>query len=106
MLLGIAIAVVVLLLFIALLPPKKREKLTDFQQAAVGIVRPDNYAVVNLRRQQLEEETEVIADEYRRRAEEVWLEEVRGKAAGLFAREPAGTNQTSKSDPTDKKAKA
>lgn len=106
MLLGIAIAVVVLLLFIALLPPKKREKLTEFQQAAVGVVRAESYPTINLRRQQLEEETEVIADEYRRRAEEVWLEEVRGKAAGLFAREPAGASQTSQSDPPDKKAKA
>ncbi|MFN3151783.1 hypothetical protein [Bremerella sp.] len=83
MILGIAVAVVGVLLVVALLPAKKRdetlERLKPTSETNALRSQPRD-----LRTQQLEEEATAIAEEYRRKADEVWLEEVRTKASTLL----------------------
>jgi hypothetical protein len=83
MILGIAAAVVGVLLVVALLPAKKREETIDRLKSS-GEGTPSPPQPLDLRTQQLEEEATAIADEYRRKADEVWLEEVRTKASTLL----------------------
>jgi hypothetical protein len=81
MMLPIAIIVVLVLLAVAVLPSKPREQ----REPAVGLFQSSVPATsVSLREQQLREESDAIATEYRRRADEVWLGEVREKAALLL----------------------
>ena len=81
MILGITTVVVLVLLAVALFPSKKRDGdrkpsgNTPFQLPTRSI---------NLREQQLQEEADAIASEYRRRADEEWLSEVNAKAAALL----------------------
>jgi hypothetical protein len=78
MMLPIAVIVVLVLLAVALLPTKQREP------AGRLFEPPPPARSVSLREQQLREESDAIATEYRRRADEVWLGEVREKAALLL----------------------
>lgn len=80
----IAGLVVVVLLAVALLPNKRgstdaAEKRTDGTSQTSSHARQRS-----LREQQLREEADAICAEYCRRADEVWLGEVREKAAGLL----------------------
>lgn len=87
MLLPIAILLVVVLLAVALLPMKKREP-EQFKQASPlplltqGQAQPTRQTT--LRQQQVNEEATAIASEYQRRADAVWLDEVRIKASKLL----------------------
>ncbi len=79
---GIATVVVLLLIAVALLPSKKRDSnsttgptLNPFE----GFNRS-----INLREQQLREESEAIASEYKRRSNEAWLDDVSIKASELL----------------------
>lgn len=84
MILGIAAAVVCVLLVIALLPVRKRDdESSQWPAATASTVAPSQ--PINLREQQLQEEASAIAQEYRRRADEVWLAEVRTKAITLLS---------------------
>ena len=80
MILGIAAIIVVVLVALALLPVRKRDP--DVRQSLLPPAQSP--LETNLRQQQLREEAAAIADEYQRRADEVWLEEVKGKATGLL----------------------
>ena len=83
MILGIAAIIVVVLVALALLPVRKRDP--DIRQSLLPPLPPAQSPLeTNLRQQQLREEAAAIADEYQRRADEVWLEEVKGKATGLL----------------------
>ncbi|MBX3422008.1 MAG: hypothetical protein KF752_10690 [Pirellulaceae bacterium] len=87
MLLTIAIIVVVVLLAIALLPVKKREPEQLKQASPVAFLTPEPAPPVRqttLRQQQLDEEAHAVASEYQRRANAVWLDEVRTKASKLL----------------------
>ncbi len=80
---GIATVVVLLLIAVALLPSKKRDK--DSNQAA-SVLNPFQSPAtpVNLREQQLQEESDAIASEYQRRSDEAWLDELSDKASALL----------------------
>ena len=87
MLLAIAIIVVVVLLAVALLPVKKREAEQLKQASPVAFLTPEPAQPVRqttLRQQQLDEEANAVASEYQRRADAVWLDEVRTKASKLL----------------------
>ena len=92
MILGIATVVVLVLVAVALLPSKKRDLDGSNPGFAQPFVRPTNF-----RQQQLNEEAEAIADEYQRRADEAWREELGAKAATLLKSKPATTSRSSKS---------
>ncbi|QDT05188.1 hypothetical protein K227x_35870 [Rubripirellula lacrimiformis] len=80
---GIATVVVLLLIAVALLPSKKRDK--DNAQST-SVINPFHSPAqpVNLREQQLQEESEAIASEYQRRSNEAWLDELSDKASTLL----------------------
>jgi|LakMenEpi03Aug12_release.lakeMendotaPanAssembly.Ray.scaffolds.fasta_scaffold2643104_1 hypothetical protein len=87
MLLAIAIIVVVVLLAVALIPAKKREPEQLKQASPVAFLTPEPAQPVRqttLRQQQLDEEANAVASEYQRRADAVWLDEVRTKASKLL----------------------
>ena len=87
MLLAIAVIVVVVLLAVALLPVKKREPEQLKQASHVAFLTPEPAQPVRqttLRQQQLDEEANAVASEYQRRADAVWLDEVRTKASKLL----------------------
>lgn len=86
MLLAIAIIVVVLLA-VALLPVKRGEPEQLKQASPVAFLAPEPTQPVRqttLRQQQLDEEANAVASEYQRRADAVWLDEVRTKASKLL----------------------
>jgi hypothetical protein len=88
MLLSIAVIVVIVLLAIALLPVRKNEPLQLKQALPAALFTPEPARPVRqttLRQQQLDEEANAVASEYQRRADAVWLEEVRGKASRLLS---------------------
>ncbi len=83
----VAIIVVVVLLAVALLPVKKREPEQLKQASPVAFLTPEPAQPVRqttLRQQQLDEEANAVASEYQRRADAVWLDEVRTKASKLL----------------------
>ena len=83
MILGIATVVVLVLIAVALLPSKKRDR----DAGRTGDVRNPFQAQdqsVNLREQQLREESDAIASEYQRRSNEAWLDELSDKASALL----------------------
>ena len=87
MLLAIAIIVVVVLLAVALIPAKKREPEQLKQASPVAFLTPEPAQPIRqttLRQQQLDEEANAVASEYQRRADAVWLDEVRTKASKLL----------------------
>ena len=87
MLLAIAIIVVVVLLAVALIPAKRREPEQLKQASPVAFLTPEPAQPVRqttLRQQQLDEEANAVASEYQRRADAVWLDEVRTKASKLL----------------------
>lgn len=87
MLLAIAIIVVVVLLAVALFPVKRREPEQLKQASPVAFLTPEPAQPVRqttLRQQQLDEEANAVASEYQRRADAVWLDEVRTKASKLL----------------------
>ena len=83
MILATAAAVVGVLLVVALLPAKKRDETIDRLKSS-SEANASQSQPLDLRTQQLEEEATAIAEEYRRKADEVWLEEVRTKASTLL----------------------
>jgi hypothetical protein len=85
MILAIAIVSVVVLLAVALWPTRKPLVQARSQELVPGLFQAGPPPRINLREQQLEEEASAIASEYRRKADEVWLDEVRSKAASLLA---------------------
>jgi len=90
MLLPIAIIVVVVLLAVALLPVKRREPEQLKQASPIAFLAPGPAQPVRqttLRQQQLDEEASAVASEYQRRADTVWLEDVRTKASKLLSAE-------------------
>lgn len=87
MLLAIAVIVVVVLLAVALLPVKKREPEQLKQALPVAFLTPEPAQPIRqttLRQQQLDEEANAVSSEYQRRADAVWLDEVRTKASKLL----------------------
>ncbi|WP_168565153.1 hypothetical protein [Crateriforma spongiae] len=92
MILGIAIVVVLVLVAIAILPSKKRDR----DGSPPGFVQPFTRQA-NFRQQQLNEEAEAIADEYQRRADEAWRDELGEKAAALFQAKPTTAAKSRKS---------
>lgn len=87
MLLPIAVIVVIVLLAVALLPIRKREPEQLKQSSPTAFLSPVATQPVRqttLRQQQVDEEATAIASEYQRRADAVWLDEVRTKAAKLL----------------------
>lgn len=84
MILGIAIVIVLVLLAVALLPARKPG--TELKQtlAPASLFQPEPLRSTTLREQQVQEEARAIAAEFHRRADEVWLDELRGKAASLL----------------------
>lgn len=87
MLLAIAVIVVVVLLAVALLPVKRREPEQLKQASPVAFLTPEPAQPIRqttLRQQQLDEEANAVASEYQRRADAVWLDEVRTKASKLL----------------------
>ena len=98
MLFTIAIIVVVVLLAVALLPVTKRVPEQLRQASPVAFLTPEPTQPARqttLRQQQLDEEAGAVASEYQRRADAVWLEEVRGKASKLLANTTTGTKAKS-----------
>ena len=86
---GIATVVVLLLIAVALLPSKKRERETNQANTVLTPFQtPERQA--NLREQQLQEESDAIANEYQRRSNEAWLDELSDKASTLL-KAPAKT---------------
>ena len=83
MILGIATVVVLVLIAVALLPSKKRDR--DANQSS-SVINPfqTQERQVNLREQQLQEESEAIASEYQRRSNEAWLDDLSDKASTLL----------------------
>lgn len=83
----IAIAVVLVLLAVAVFPNRRREPTSEpTLKQSTGLFTPTPaFTQTNLREQQLREEADAIATEFRRRADEVWLAEVREKAATLLS---------------------
>ncbi len=80
---GIATVVVLLLIAVALLPSKKRERDTPQTNSVLNPFQPQE-RLVNLREQQLQEESDAIASEYQRRSNEAWLDELSDKASTLL----------------------
>ena len=90
MLLTIAVIVVVVLLAVALLPVRKREPEQLRQASPVAFLTSEPAQPVRqttLRQQQLDEEANAVASEYQRRADAVWLDDVRTKASKLLSGE-------------------
>ena len=84
----IAIAVVLVLLAVAVFPNRRRREPTGEPtlKQSTGLFTPTPAITqTNLRDQQLREEADAIATEFRRRADEIWLAEVREKAATLLS---------------------
>ncbi|MEM7312063.1 MAG: hypothetical protein AAF497_02815 [Planctomycetota bacterium] len=79
MILGIATVVVLVLVAVALLPVRKRDQSGTNTNLIQPFSRP-----TNVRQLQLTEEAEAIADEYQRRADDAWREELGDKAAELL----------------------
>lgn len=97
MLLAIAVIVVVVLLAVALLPVKKREPEQLKQASPVAFLTPEPAQPVRqttLRQQQLDEEANAVASEYQRRADAVWLDEVRTKASKLLGNKSDARRET------------
>ncbi|MBB3205540.1 hypothetical protein FHS27_001340 [Rhodopirellula rubra] len=92
MILGIATVVVLVLVAVALLPAKKRDRDSGNLNFTQPFARQANF-----RQQQLNEEAEAIADEYQRRADEAWRDELGEKAATLLKSKPASTLRSTKS---------
>ena len=92
MILGIATVVVLVLVAVAILPSKKRDRESTGSNFAQPFSR-----TVNFRKQQLDEEAEAIADEYQRRSDEAWREELGVKAAELFQPKAGTTTKARKS---------
>ena len=85
MLLSVAIIVVLVLLAVAVFPTKPREQREPAVKQSSDLFQPAGLAsATSLREQQLREESEAIATEYRKRADEVWLGEIREKATTLL----------------------
>ena len=87
MILGIATIVVLVLLAIAFLPVRRRENELKQSASPVNLFQSEPSRPINLREQQVQEEASAISAEYQRRADEVWLEEIRTKASTLLAPE-------------------
>ena len=86
---GIATVAVLLLIAVALLPSKKRDRDTNQANTVLNPFQtPERQA--NLREQQLQEESDAIANEYQRRSNEAWLDELSDKASTLL-KAPAKT---------------
>ena len=97
MLFAIAVIVVVVLLAVALLPVKKREPEQLKQASPVAFLTPEPAQPVRqttLRQQQLDEEANAVASEYQRRADAVWLDEVRTKASKLLGNKSDARRET------------
>ena len=79
---GIATVVVLLLIAVALLPSKKRNS----NESAASTLNPFETFTrsVNLREHQLREESEAIANEYQRRSNEAWLDDLSVRASELL----------------------
>ena len=92
MILGIATVVVLVLVALAILPAKKRDRDTSTPNFVQSFTRPANF-----RQQQLSEEAEAIADEYQRRADEAWREELGAKATVLFQTKTTAASKPRKS---------
>lgn len=85
MTLFIAIIVVLVLLAVAVFPTKPREPREPAIKQSSELFQPAGLtSATSLREQQLREESEAIATEYRKRADEVWLGEIREKATTLL----------------------
>jgi hypothetical protein len=86
MILTIVMIVVLALLAIAVLPSRKRDLLSEPAiKQSTGLFQTQSQPLtVSLREQQLREESDAIATEFRKRADEVWLAEIREKAASLL----------------------
>lgn len=85
MTLFIATIVVLVLLAVAVFPTKPREqRVPDIKQSSELFQPAAAVSPTSLREQQLREESEAIATEYRKRADEVWLSEIREKATTLL----------------------
>ena len=85
MTLFIAIIVVLVLLAVAVFPTKAREQREPAIKQSSELFQPAaSLSPTSLREQQLREESEAIATEYRKRADEVWLGEIREKATALL----------------------
>jgi len=86
MILTIVVIAVLALLVIAALPSRKRELVSEPAiKQSTGLFQAESPLVsVSLREQQLREESDAIAHEFRRRADEVWRAEIRQKAASLL----------------------
>jgi hypothetical protein len=85
MILGIVTVVVLILLAIALLPVRKREPQTKQTVSAPILYPAEPTRAATLRQQQVEEEATAIASEYRRAADQLWIEELRDKASSLLS---------------------
>lgn len=97
MILGIATVVVLVLLAVALLPTKKRDGGGNSLGGGNSPLHPFSRQL-NFRQQQLHEEAEAISDEYQRRANEAWRDELGEKAAALLQpKRPANSRAGSKS---------
>ncbi len=94
MLISIAIVLVVVLLAVALLPTRKPEpqlKQSLASQSILPLVSSTPEPTRTLRQQQLDEEAAALSSEYQRRADEVWLDELRTKASSLLAPDKKAT---------------
>ncbi|MGV3483364.1 MAG: hypothetical protein ACO1RT_02970 [Planctomycetaceae bacterium] len=86
MILGIATVSVIVLLAIALLPVRTRD--IGLRQSSEPTFQvPTVTRPINLRQQQVQEEATAIASEYHRRADQIWLEELKAKAALMLTPE-------------------
>ena len=83
MFLGIATVVVLVLIAVALLPSKKRDRDANQLGSAINPFQTQERQA-NLREQQLQEESDAIASEYQRRSNEAWLDELSDKASTLL----------------------
>lgn len=92
MILGIATVVVLVLVAVALWPTKRHDRDGSNNNFIQPFVRP-----INFRQQQLNEEAEAIADEYQRRANDAWREELGEKAASLLMSKQPATSRSTKS---------
>ena len=80
--LGVAAVAVVVLFVVAMLPPKKKDG--NVISNVISSPFQSEPRECNFRKQQIREESEAIASEYRRRADEAWLEELSVKASTLL----------------------
>lgn len=83
MILGIATVVVLVLIAVALLPSKKRDRDANQPNSVINPFQTQERQV-NLREQHLQEESEAIASEYQRRSNEAWLDDLSDKASTLL----------------------